>query len=337
MIEKIKIEIETLDPLLEVSILYKNYQDIFTEIYEKMLQDILNTNITMHSFDIDCKFTAKFEKRKKSHYRYASTLILESDISNLSKNIEKYYLTKKHINHLSDTYLLELKKSDITTEIKKFIMDFTFALNLAYPGFFEFNIANIFYNDIEISTIDITVVPWCSLYKNFLENKWPKISILSYAQVWNWLLLKTNYMEGFSQIAIDRALNALTYTLGNINISYEQLFYVLIGIEALYNDNCNNGIAEQIREKTEALLQRPPHLKKQISMFYNNRSEFLHGKLNFPNSYYPYDATDDYNIFFKKMYSDTIETALAILLSTVQEFIIHDANELKTKILTNLE
>jgi len=130
-----------------------------------------------------------------------------------------------------------------------------------------------------------------------------------------------------SETAIDRALNALSYTVGYPG--YEEMFYILIGLEAIYNDNKNIGITEQLRTKTELLLKRPIEFKKKITNFYDKRSEFIHGKMNFPNSYYKYDATKEFEDFFFNKYSQTVHNALAILISTIQEYIIHNANQIK--------
>lgn len=182
---------------------------------------------------------------------------------------------------------------------------------------------------------EIMLVEWLDAYINFLQNKWPIIHILKFEQVWEWLNNRTNFRQGVSKTAIDRALNALTYTMGE-EPSFEQLFFLLIGIEAIYNDNENNGITEQIRVKTEALLKRPEGYRKRISKFYNNRSKFIHGKLNFPSKYCPYGGKE-FDEFFFNHYIETVDDAKAILIATIQEYIIQDANKMQSRVEIYLE
>ena len=172
-------------------------------------------------------------------------------------------------------------------------------------------------------------------YENFWKNKWPEIHMLKFEKVWNWLNSKTNFMDGISKTAIDRALNALTYTMEDS--SYEKIFYILLGLEALYNDNESNGIVEQIRVKTESLLNRPQIYRKKISTFYKNRSDFVHGKLNFPTKYYPYDATDEFQDFYFNKYVQTVDNSMSILIATIQGCIIENKTRIGSKLVASFE
>ena len=332
MKENIKIKIDLLNPV----IFEFEYKDEVRNKFVEMITDIMESKL---SIEIDGKLhdiSVILKEEKVKIIRYFNTLVFKFmvDMDELFKSEEIY---RSDGEKLSEEERKALIRHTVISEIKKYIMDFTFAINLAYPGFFEFDRARIYINNKEDirSRIDIMLVDWRRTYTNFLINEWPVIHSIKFEQVWKWLNCRTNFIDGMSKTAIDRALNSLTYTMGNA--SYEEVFYILMGIEALYNDNKSNGIVEQIRVKTESLLKRPERFRKQIREFYDNRSDFIHGKLNFPTKYCPYDATDEFEEFFSKKYAKTVDDALSILISTIQEYIIHDANKMKVDVVTSLE
>lgn len=336
MEENVKIKIDLFYPIF-ADLSYKD--DIYDKFY-KMILDIKRSSIFIKLDNKRYKIMTKFVKLNKNDCFYYKTLIVEFnvDFNDVFKDEEIHSSVteeKEEITNLQHKYMQRLVA---VSEIEKFIMDFTFAINLAHPGLFQFSSAKIFIDNKEErkNRINVIHVEWIYTYINYLKNNWPIIHHLKFEQVWNWLENRTNFFSGISKSAIDRALNSLTYTMGD-NVSYEQIFYILIGIEALYNDNDKNGIAEQIRVKTESLLKRPEIFKKKISKFYDNRSKFIHGKLNFPNKFCQYDAAKDFEEFYFENYINTVEDAMSILLSTIQEYIINDASKMKTEVVTLLE
>lgn len=339
MEQNVKIKMPLFSPI--AFLLYKDYTNEITQKFLEMIEDIMHSNLKI---DIDGKIheiKSTLRKEKNTQFRYYETLLLQFKVN--TNEIFKDRIIYNNNNNkgekreVTETEREAFIKSLIIAETEKFIMDLTFAINLAYPGLFEFGGAKVFIDNKEnkSSRINLMLVDWIDTYINFLNNKWPVIHSIKFEQVWNWLKNRTNFMDGISKTAIDRALNALTYTMGDT--SYETIFYVLMGIEALYNDNDSNGITEQIRAKTESLLKRPEIFKKKISKFYDNRSKFIHGKLNFPNKYCTYDATKEFEDFFFNKYLSTVKDAMSILISTIQEFIIQDANEMETSVVVILK
>lgn len=331
MEESIKIKISLLHPL----ILEKEYLTEINQAFNKLIVDLKTNKLTITLDDKTYLFKKKLRREGSNKFRYYKTLILE-----LTLNLAEMYLDQEICDNSNEKVELTpeqanlFKRKVIETELEKYVMDLTFATNLAYPGLFEYQDAKIYLNNKLINKLDTTLIDWNCSYINYLKNEWPIIHILNIEQVWTWLNNRTNFLEGMSKTDIDRALNALTYTLGNT--SYETIFYILMGIEAIYNDNANNGITEQIRVKTEALLKRPEKFKKRISKIYDNRSKFIHGKLNFPTKYCPYDAKEDFEDFYFNKYIETIEDAISILISTIQEYIIRDASTIEVSVVVNL-
>lgn len=328
MEKEVKIEIEVLNPYM----LFFEEKNINTikNLFLRMLTDIRTSKIHINLDGKNYEIYTEF-KENISHLRGYATLNLyyKLDIDGIWNNYD-IYDNKGNKQALTKEELYSQKLLNLAGETEKFIMDFTFATNLAYPGLFEFASAKIFIDNVEQknSEIGLTLAPWVDTYIFAVEQGWPEMRILNIQQVWEWLNNKTNYIRnGMSKTPIDRALNALSYIIGKPG--YEEMFYIMIGIEAIYNDNKDVTVSEQLRTKTKLLLNIPKQYKKKITTIYDNSHEFIHGRINFPNSYYKYNATKEFDDFFFNKYMQTVNNFLAVLISTIQEFIIQNANELK--------
>lgn len=218
------------------------------------------------------------------------------------------------------------------------IKDLCFIINIAYPGLLHITKGLIYRNGVLMN-------------KNFRFSSdllelssekvvWPSIEVLKIEECWNWVIDKTNFLKDISKEPIDRALHALSYYDTDENT---YIFYVLLGIETLYNNGSakEDSILEQLRRKTRALLGEYPadkekYIKKQINEMYRMRSLLVHGSTNITKAWYTYDVTDDeYITFLSKR--EPVELATAILLSTIQQFIKANANTIKENIELRLE
>ena len=56
---------------------------------------------------------------------------------------------------------------------------------------------------------------------------------------------------------------------------------------------------------------------------YDIRSRFIHGALNFPSKYYIYDEIEEFDEFMMKEYSQCLEMLEAVLVATMQQFVIN--------------
>ncbi|MBU0906421.1 MAG: hypothetical protein KKF57_14600 [Firmicutes bacterium] len=163
-------------------------------------------------------------------------------------------------------------------------------------------------------------------YKIFFEAKrssmewqYPTLYEIGIQDVWDWLIKRKDFLYGFSQTAVTRAL----INLGEISFSDPnmKLFRAVMGIEGLYTKGKSN-LLEQVREKTQILLGKQEQYKKLYSNMYDFRSKFIHGELNFPATV---------NIDFSKnveSHSEDLKKAtyFAILLlgASIQQLIIRD-------------
>ncbi len=247
-------------------------------------------------------------------------------------NIDKY-INKELEEHLVKEYnytqeqLLNTRINDVTHEFEKIINDFRIAVNIAFPGFFDIGAGYIFVDNKKYSYVKIES-SYSFLLESVLEaqkRKWPEISILNIKKTWEWLLKRENFVKAMSSNAIERALSSFTYLFNSDN--HEDLFYSLIGLEAIYTKG-KQGISEQLREKSIALFGEPENYKSSLSKMYDIRSKFIHGSLNFPSKYYIYDGLEQFDKFETQEYIQCLKISEALLVATIQQFVIRDAETL---------
>ncbi len=185
---KIRIEISVFNP--SIILLEAKYRDLVEELFLKMLKDIMQSDVYIKLDDkkvrMDCKLKNIEKDKKRIFDRRYKVLELYYQIE-LDEIFEYKDVCDSQGNKLEDDELYALKKSILISENKKFIMDFTFALNLAYPGLFEFECAKIFVDNIERESLSTMFVSWLDCYIDYKKNNWPKIHILNFTKVWNWL------------------------------------------------------------------------------------------------------------------------------------------------------
>ena len=255
---------------------------------------------------------------------------------NMEINIEEYRddemdreLVKRH--QFTEEQLIEVTIQDIAREFQKAINDFRIAMNIAFPGFFEVSEGYIFVKDKRYIKTETSYSSLLDAVLSARERKWPEIQILNIGDTWDWLLRRENFINAMSSNPIERALSAFTHIFQAEN--YDDLFYSLIGIEAIYTDG-KQGILEQLRKKSSAIFGEPENYKNSLSKMYDIRSRFIHGNLNFPSKYYRYDGIEQFDNFMKKEYTQCLEMAEALLVGTIQQFVIRDAETLNFNLQT---
>lgn len=137
MKDRVKIELDLLAPFVIEKELGKKVYNVFYTMEE----DIKNSKISINIDKIEHLIKVKFKKTRKKNkvfLRNYKTVILEFevDFEDLFSR-EKIYDNQNKEVKLDLQERLAIQKSCVETEIQKYIMDFIFAINLAYPGFFE--------------------------------------------------------------------------------------------------------------------------------------------------------------------------------------------------------
>jgi len=225
-------------------------------------------------------------------------------------------------NILDDTVVSRLK-------------DVLFVMNLAYPGCIHVYKSVVFRDGRQLPirfAYSSDISSWV-----YEDCKWLVFESLSIQQCWDWITSKTSFLSYISRTPIDRALFALSYE----SVAKEDMyiFYVMLGIEAIYNDGSNkeDSIMEQLRRKAQALLgQLPRKAIKSLNEMYGMRSKLVHGSANiykcWPSEDYEEEEYEQLSVERKFMV-----TATGLLLATIQKFIKANANTLSETVTVELK
>lgn len=227
-------------------------------------------------------------------------------------------------------YAEEVCNSFVHSYFAKRVYDLILVANIARVGSLEIT-KGVIIQDENLRSISDEMYPGSLREASiFVESKeWPKLQALNIEKVWDWIVRQEGFLDGFSCDPTSQALNAITHLLEfKVNNPLE-VFWALIGIEALYvNQSTKAPIMEQVREKIHILLGSPTSYKKVFGKMYDFRSAFVHGRLNFPGRHLVFDAREDAEKYSDNSY-ETSSLAIAILIATIQELIIRDWRGLK--------
>ena len=298
--------------------------------YDAFICDIKNTTLIVSSFYKDISpYYLKFKyikyRGKSFLNRKMGTLSISYYIDIEKANIECSTICgdNKVTEYISD---LQMKKELLIIEFEQILHNIIFALNLSSFGMLNISEESCIYgksafyiNNKRYKETHIGNLLFDDMYRAILKEGWPCIYNIPFRKSWNWLQNKTHFMDRKPKSKIDRALNALTY-LYNCR-AYEDIFYSLMGIEALYN--CGKGkIRKQIEKKVRLILGNYPNLSFIIKNMYDIRSDFFHGRFNINKS-----DCDDYPLSYNtKKYFQCVNTAILILISTIQKMITSDCS-----------
>jgi hypothetical protein len=202
-----------------------------------------------------------------------------------------------------------------TAELEKVVGDLVLISNIAKPGGLEFRRVAItaenrwmfpspLGNDLGLAV------------KRASDLGWPPLTELAISEVWTWAHSVSGFKEGVGRGRVGRALGALSHLMRGGERSPADLAWALLGLEALYGKG-TQGLKAQIIEKSGTLLGRATEHKKRFDGIYDYRSRFVHGDLDIPFAYTPYDALPDVETFRGET-SEGEYLATAMLLATLQ-------------------
>ncbi|RAT99184.1 HEPN domain-containing protein [Brevibacillus sp. Leaf182] len=213
----------------------------------------------------------------------------------------------------------------------KRIYDFIISINIARVGYVQVDQGLIFIEDQLYDRTEMMISDFYEVLLFTKNTKWPVLENLEINTVWNWVTKKNGFLDGVGGTPVERALSALTYLFGSSGQSNQgmDLFFTMIALEALYCSS-NNGIKEQLLEKSQVFLGAQSEYKKLFKSMYDYRSKFIHGGLNFPGKYHHFDASDDFEKFEKES-TDVIFMAKSVLIATLQQLSKQNMDELKFK------
>src|ERR1700761_1047229 len=147
---------------------------------------------------------------------------------------------------------------------------------------------------------------------------WPPFHTVALRDAWAWLERSRCTSKGVGVGPLGRAWAALSHVTTDslFSSSSIDLVWALVGLEALYAKG-NVGLKEQLVAKTEVILGPRQRNKKDFGAIYDYRSRLLHGDLDLPLRYTPYDAAFGYQKFDDELARHEA-LALAVLIATLQ-------------------
>lgn len=298
--------------------------DTLQDWFNKMVLDLmrLSSKIDVHYMKYPIKISIK---EKKSG-------IIDWGILKVSFDFDSEIDVKCTIHKGKEVYQQKMNIDQIVQffadDLEKYLYDLFLITNISYPGCLCLSKGKILLNHKKlVKKIKRLYSPFAEIFINTATNRYngPILQIIPLQKSWDWFLQRTNFFEGISQHAVDRALNALSFTINGNN--HEELLYTLIGLEALYNNNDVNikTIMQQIYLKTRMLLGGDLDYKKSLRFMYDVRSSFIHGNLNFCSK----QNTDCYYEEFDEKYYKALTISLSVLIASIQKLILADANRIE--------
>lgn len=191
--------------------------------------------------------------------------------------------------------------------------------NVAYPGAISLESGFALLNDTVISRPEgLYTEDFHMAVEAASTANWPHFHKLTIADGWKWLSKSGCIEDGIGVGRLGRAWAALTH-ISKRSLQQDDsldLVWILLGLEALYTKG-NIGVKDQLVTKTQVLLgERRTHIKA-FGAMYDFRSRLLHGDIDIPLRFSPWNATDDFSKYDKDLHSSTA-LSLAVLIATLQ-------------------
>ena len=214
------------------------------------------------------------------------------------------------------------------------IKDVLFTINLTYPGYVFVHKSILYRDGLPVGDLSYSNDVSGMVYE---KCGWLVYDDLSILQCWDWITSKTNFLSYLSKTSIDRALYALSYE--SIANEDTYIFYVLMGIEAIYNNGSNreDSVLQQLIRKSQTILGNlPDKAIKALKEMYSKRSKLVHGGANIYKCWVS-EFCDEEQYEKTELERDYTVTATGILIATIQKFIKANATELIENVTVELK
>ncbi len=216
---------------------------------------------------------------------------------------------------------VQLNKHLILRLFEKRIYDLVVATNIAKPGTLGVSQGIIVQDGYKTKTEKMVSHSLREALILATAIGWPTLQELEIAKVWRWLADQQDFLDGYGENPLSRALGALTYLFDEkFDLDPALLLWALVGVEALYVRG-QSGLIEQVREKTKTFLGAPKAFKKKLQRMYDFRSRFVHGDLNFPGRH---SLRETQEMEYVRELNEAISLAIAILIASFQELVVRD-------------
>ncbi len=215
----------------------------------------------------------------------------------------------------------------VSGEVETKLYDLVLFANLARPGSVELFGGDIYAdNQYMLETKHLASWRFSEAADLAHREEWPNLESLAVSDVWRWGSVVEGLSLGFSDGPMGRALNALTHLCSMDASEPFELFWALMGLEAIYIRE-RGSVMEQLRQKVQILLGTPKVHKKRFNRMYELRSRLIHGQLDFSSAYSSVEGSKPDK--FVTDLKEATDLATALLLATVQEHVKRNLRDLK--------
>lgn len=156
------------------------------------------------------------------------------------------------------------------------------------------------------------------------ERGWPALGTVPLQAAMTWLEKVPGFGSGTPKGPTGRAVSALSRLLGfdPEKAPGERLMWCMVALEAVFGRG-GGSVSDQLIGKMEALIGGARARHNQLRTLYSYRSRFVHGELDSPLAYSPYDGNPSYQrAIGEAERSESI--AEALLLATLQAMVTKD-------------
>jgi hypothetical protein len=246
---------------------------------------------------------------------------VEHDLDALTADV-----AHQHEN-ISRDELTSLAETLVASDVAKLAGDLSLAASIAVPGALEPTEIQCMVDGHSLWQREMSPTNIAPARAEATQKGWPPIRNLPLIPVLQWLRDIPGFRDGVPTGSLGRAVAALSRLLGyEENASGSALMWSMVGLETLYTSG-REGLSEQLREKAQVLLGRVETHKKAFNGLYSFRSKFIHGALDSPLAYTPYDGVD---AFWKTegAVHDAELLALSLLVASLQVMAARKITEL---------
>ena len=305
--------------LLDNEELIDYLQESVQELLEigSLVFDIPETGKVSCEISLSDEYVSQSSKKP----RKSQALVFKIEVPEREVEATIYYEDTETKTHSVENYV-----SLVAEDFKLQLTNFLLFLQIAKPGALRTSEGDLLINNEYYNSFDSISSIHQETYLDIKKIGWPKFRNLKYKEAIDWYKRFNLSFEKIANTKVEIALNAFSYLFEYRSDITLDLFWSLVGIEALYCTG-KEGKAEQIFEKTQVVLGPIIDFKKKVKNMYNFRSRLIHGDLFIPSAIsesFSLKDIEDYNVEFY----DTTIFSVAILTATLQELIYLDKDNL---------
>jgi hypothetical protein len=290
-----------------------------SSLLSRPMKEISKTGMPLHFRELgDFRVPARVQLWKEAHRtgRFHDVFVLPGD----------YLLTFVFV--IPPDASPEMHNADrIVDELVKTTQDVMLAWNVAVPGCVRLRAIHADTSEMSMSR------PVRSWPQSLLQacaaaemEGWPTVDVIPFDSVWTWLRAQAAFATGVTNSAIARAVAAFSHLLEAEGPAV-QLFWALVGLEALFTEG-EAGLLAQMRSRAPLIVGSAPRAHKLMGEMYQVRSKFVHGKLDFMSAHKVFEIADADSPISKEL-SDAVNTAVGILLASIQQLVRKNCFELR--------